>query len=299
MDRTKGIGGSDVAAVMGLSPWKTPGQLWLEKTGRVPGPDLDDKDHIIFGTLLEQTIADEYARRTGRKVRKVNKRLEHPDYPFMVAHIDRDVVGLPRILECKTTNAWSFGSDEWGAAGTDECPTQYVLQAQHYLFVTGAVSGIVTPKVCDLAVLVGGNRFVLYEIQRDDELIEAMVAACSAFWAHVENDEPLPLEYDHRSAMEYVKAKHPGIDGEVQLGEEAAIMHARRQEISEATRALKKEDDALKAHLTDLVGGAEIGYLPGGIGGFRRKLVQRAERVVPASEWIEMRFSKKLTPEVS
>ena len=102
--RALGIGSSDAAASVGLSPYKSQLSLWLEKTKRKAAVDLSDKESVIWGTVLEPVLAKVYAARTGRRVRRVNAVLQHPDYPFMLANLDREVVGKADcgILEIKT-----------------------------------------------------------------------------------------------------------------------------------------------------------------------------------------------------
>ena len=97
LDRRKGIGGSDVAAIMGLNKWKSAYQIWLEKTGQV-GLSESDSEPAYWGTVLEEVVAKEFAVRTGKKVRRRNQVFEHPEYPFLRANIDRDVVGEKAIL---------------------------------------------------------------------------------------------------------------------------------------------------------------------------------------------------------
>jgi putative phage-type endonuclease len=115
--RKQGIGGSDAAAAVGLSPYKSQLELWLEKTGRdadLPKPDAQDtREPVYWGTLLEPIVAAAYTQQTGRKVRKVNAVLQHPQYSFMLANLDREIVGAPevQILEC--TTAGEFGSRLW------------------------------------------------------------------------------------------------------------------------------------------------------------------------------------------
>ncbi len=89
--RRGGIGSSDAAAAVGLSPYKSPLELWLEKTGRKEGPDLSGSEAVFWGTTLEAIVANVYANRTGNKVRRVNAVLQHPDHPFMLANLDRAV----------------------------------------------------------------------------------------------------------------------------------------------------------------------------------------------------------------
>ncbi|MGN1152884.1 MAG: lambda-exonuclease family protein, partial [Candidatus Gastranaerophilaceae bacterium] len=101
-ERRNYIGGSDIAAVMGMSRWKTQLQLWLEKTGEVEPVDLSQVEAVQLGSELEEFVAQKFAKETGKQVRKQSKMYVHKDYPYMVAHIDRLITGTDEILECKT-----------------------------------------------------------------------------------------------------------------------------------------------------------------------------------------------------
>ncbi|SAL19796.1 endonuclease [Caballeronia telluris] len=115
--RKNGIGGSDAAAAVGLSPYMSPLELWLIKTGRDanlrrPNPD-DTTEPVYWGTLLEPIVAASYTKQTGNKVRRVNAVLQHPTIAFMLANVDREIVGNRdvQLLECKT--AGKFGVHLW------------------------------------------------------------------------------------------------------------------------------------------------------------------------------------------
>jgi len=175
--RRTGLGGSDAAAALGLSPYKTPFQLWQEKLGIAE--DTVQSERAEWGIRIEPIVADWYEDYTGRKVQRVNRILRHPNYDFMLANIDRRVVGEKRGLEIKCVDKDAARSDEWGEEGTDEIPLSYLLQVHHYLAVTGW-------ERFDLAALVGGNRPVIYTIERDDEMIDSLVQAEATFWTHVQ-----------------------------------------------------------------------------------------------------------------
>lgn len=166
--RKTGIGGSDAAAAVGLSPYKSQLELWMEKTNRdadLPRPDpKDTTEPVYWGTMLEPIVAASYTQQTGRKVRKVNAVLQHPQFPFMLANLDREVVGTSsvQILECKT--AGEFGAKLW----KDGVPEYVQLQVQHQLSVTGK-------QAADVAVLICGQRLEVHRIQRDDELIARLI----------------------------------------------------------------------------------------------------------------------------
>lgn len=183
--RKTGIGGSDAAAAVGLNPYKSQLELWLEKTGRdaeLPKPDPNDTtEPIYWGTLLEPIVAAAYTQQTGRRVRKVNAVLRHPTIPFMLANLDREVVGVPnvQVLECKT--AGEFGARHW----QDGVPEYVQLQVQHQLAVTGK-------RAADVAVLLCGQQLAVYRIERDDELIARLILLEAEFWRYVETDSPPP-----------------------------------------------------------------------------------------------------------
>lgn len=181
--RRKGIGGSDAAAVVGLDRYRTPLSVYLEKRGEIVPDDLSDNDAVRFGNLLEDVIADEYARRTGRTVHRVNRILQSDQHPYMLANLDRRVVGERRGLEIKTANVFAAKAEDWGEPGTDVVPTRYLLQVQHYMAVTGY-------DVFDLAVLIGGQDFRIHTIARDEALIANLISIESDFWARVQDGRP-------------------------------------------------------------------------------------------------------------
>ena len=185
--RKTGIGGSDIGAILGLSPFKTPLDVYLDKVGQAEPQPMNDA--MYFGTIMEGIVADEYARRNGRKVQRVNSILRHRDLDWMLANIDRAVVadgsraridangqlqGAIGVLECKTASAYKAG--EWGRDGDDDAvPAAYAAQAFWYMAVTGQ-------EWCDVAVLIGGNRYLDKRIERDDDTIKGMIERAEAFW---------------------------------------------------------------------------------------------------------------------
>ena len=109
--RRKGIGGSDAAKVLGLSKWGGPLTVFLDKTGRLPMEDDEPSEAAYWGTTLEDVVAREFSKRTGLRVQRRNAMFHHPDHPWMIANVDRVIVGSNRGLECKTVSA--FKADEW------------------------------------------------------------------------------------------------------------------------------------------------------------------------------------------
>jgi putative phage-type endonuclease len=172
-ERRSGIGGSDAAAAIGLSPYRSPYELWLEKTGELEPLDLADKEAVFWGTELEPFVCDAFARREGKTVRRVNAMLRHKDHAFMVCHLDRRVVGEKAIVEAKTAGA--HRAADFGEPGTDEIPEEYLIQCQHNMAVAGA-------ELAYVPVLLGGQKLETYVVKRDEILIGRLVTIEAHFW---------------------------------------------------------------------------------------------------------------------
>lgn len=189
--RKGGIGSSDAAAAVGLNPYKSPLELWMEKTGRASanGEHAGFDDPRYWGTLLEPYVAIAYQQKTDRRVRKVNAVLQHPAFPFMLANIDREVIGSPevQILECKT--AGEFGSRLW----REGVPEYVQIQVQHQLAVTGKAAA-------DVAVLLCGQELEIFRIPRDEDVIARLIVLEARFWEHVESGTPPPADGSESSA---------------------------------------------------------------------------------------------------
>jgi putative phage-type endonuclease len=175
-ERRTGIGGSDVAAILGLSPWRTPVQVWLDKTGQAE--DQPESAAMHWGNVLEEPIAQEYAASTGRGVIRWPKTIRHPSLPFL-ANVDRLVVGWKPIieiedaergLECKTAGG-PFAAEPWA----DGVPMYYVSQCQWYMGITHL------PR-WDVAALIGGSDFRIYEMAADPDLQGELHTRCLDWW---------------------------------------------------------------------------------------------------------------------
>lgn len=201
--RKQGIGSSDAAAAVGLNPYQSMLELWLIKTGRdadLPKADPNDEESPMYwGTLLEPIVAEHYTKRTGHRVRRINAVLQHPDpeKAWMLANIDREVVGCPdvQILECKT--AGEFGSRLW----KDGVPEYVQCQVQHQLAVTGK-------QAADVCVLICGQEIRIHRIERDEELISNLIELERCFWQYVETDTPPPAD-GSESAAKALQALYP------------------------------------------------------------------------------------------
>lgn len=213
--RKNGIGGSDAAAAVGLSPYMSPLELFLIKTGRdadLPKPDSNDTtEPVYWGTLLEPIVAASYTKQTGNRVRRVNAVLQHPTIPFMLANIDREVVGNRgvQLLECKS--AGEFGARLW----RDGVPEYVQLQVQHQLAVTGR-------QAADVAVLLCGQKLEVHRVVRDDGLIARLIELEAAFWRYVEADMPPPAD-GSESADRALRCLYPGAGGTVDFTDDRSL----------------------------------------------------------------------------
>lgn len=224
-ERRKGIGGSDAAAIVGLSRYATPYTVYMDKLGLLP--ELEDSEAMRQGRDLEDYVAQRFMEQTGKRVQRCNYMIRNPLYPFALADIDRRVVGENAVLECKTTSTL----DVKQFRGV-EFPEKYYAQCVHYMGVTGA-------ERCYLAVLVLGREFHVFTLERDELEIAALMGAEGDFWELVETKTPPDItgaEADTK-AVGTVWAESAG--GEVELFGMAELF--RQLETAEETLAIAKK----------------------------------------------------------
>lgn len=230
-DRRRFIGGSDVAAVLGISPWTTPLQLWERKTrpaleGEAP------KRVFTRGHRWESVVAEMLVERleaNGHKVEIVNnnQRYVDPAHPYLAAEIDFELRldGEQEITNVELKTVHPFKAKEWGTEDTDESPVWYTAQAMHGLGVTGR-------KRCLVAPLFGADEIRTYPILRDDETIEAMRARCAAFWQLVETGvRPDPTTLADLDRLYRGDAAEPSLIADEELTRTALRLRAIHAEI--------------------------------------------------------------------
>lgn len=184
--RRQGIGGSDAAAILGMSPYKSAYSVWADKMGYLP--EQPDNEAMRQGRDLEQYVAErfsEYMQDNGtpKRVVRLNSILRHPEHQWMQANIDRRIVGERAGLECKTSKDLTLRRYSNG-----EFPEEYYCQCMHYLAVTGWEKWY-------LAVLIYGTELKVFEIARDEDDIAALIAAESDFWhRYVEGGAQPPVD---------------------------------------------------------------------------------------------------------
>ncbi len=176
-DRKLFLGSSDMAAILGLSPWATPLDVYLAKRGEAPQVQADPQKEKLFrrGKRLEPIICEMLTEERGLKIVARNERYHDAEHPFLSSEIDAeaDVEGEIINVECKTVHpftAWKYGEE-----GTDEVPIEYACQAMFSLMVTGR-------KRCIFGVLFGADNLVTYDLARDEDTIREMRGRAVSFW---------------------------------------------------------------------------------------------------------------------
>lgn len=246
--RNIGIGGSDASTIAGINRWKSPYQLWLEKTRQVEPEDISDNEYVYWGTVLEQLVADRFCELTGKKVRKCGM-MQSLTHEFMLANVDRLVVGENAGLECKTANG--FKAKEWEG---DNVPDSYYLQCQHYMAVTGCEKWYI-------ACLIGGNHFVWKEIPRNEEDITALIKAEKAFWEENVQGGIMPDVDGSKSCSQALAERFPGgVTDSITLPKEADELLAEIDELNEAADRIKDKIESKKNSVKLMLGDHEIAY---------------------------------------
>lgn len=174
-ERRTGIGGSDAAASVGLSKYKTRLELYLDKRGEL---ETAENEPMRWGHLLEPVVRQEYCNRTGRTVVIPPGIVRHPTVEFALMTPD-GIADESRVLQVKTSRT----SEGWGEPGSAEIPQEYLLQTQHEMFVTGL-------PVADVAVLIGGSDFRIYVIDADAEFQSLLIEQEREFWELVKSQTP-------------------------------------------------------------------------------------------------------------
>lgn len=241
--RKKGIGGSDVSAILGINKWTSAIELWLDKTNQTNN-QVEVNEAMQWGTILEPIIREHFAAVTGKTVMEVKAMLQHPEHPFMLADVDgvtTDDSGNPAILEIKTAS--EFKRDEW----SDGVPTYYQTQVQHYLCVTGVSKAYV-------AVLIGGNSFRIYEVDADAEIQQMLIAVEKNFWDKVQNMIRPDMDGSDAAKDLLDRIYVGGIEEEINLPDEAlewvdAYIEAAANE--DNAKALKQE---ASNHIKEIMG---------------------------------------------
>lgn len=253
--RRNGIGGSDASAILGVNPYSSPLKVYMDKIGKVV--EEEENEAMRQGTDLEPYVADRFVefmekQGTPKKVRKCNRILQHPDYPWMLANIDREVLKENAGLECKTTSPYSkFRFDE------GEINPHYYWQCVHYMAVTGAERWYVS-------IVVLGKGHHVFCIERDEDAIATLIESEREFWEeHVVPKVP-PLPTGSEADGEALNALYPVAeveDAAMDLGGLDDLLNLRGMKV-EQRDSLQKEIEEIDQQIK-----AEMGTFERGVSG--------------------------------
>lgn len=253
--RRLGIGSSDAPAIAGVDKFRSPLTVYYDKLGELA--EQDETEPMHWGNVLEQVIADEFARRNGYDVRKASAMYRSAEHPFMLANPDRELFdpeGTPAAggLECKFSNM----AGEWAG---DDPPTRVLIQVQHQIAVMGW-------EWAAVAAITSGARLTYRQwiVERDDELIGLLIDLEDAFWESVQERRP-PKADGHRSTGDTLAHVYrlAAVGSTVELDERAAALVT---ELDLADRALadaKADVEAIRNELKALLGTHEVGLVDG------------------------------------
>ena len=235
--RKRGLGGTDAAAALGVSKWKTELSVYLDK--RDEAPPVEQNAPMYWGTQLQTLVRDEYKRRTGATIYNTPM-IWSKRHPFMLANTDGRRLDDRRIVEIKTARS----AEGWGDEGTVDIPVDYLCQVHHYMIVAEV-------DLADVAVLIGGSEYRQYTIPYDAELGDMIVEAERELWDRIQRgDPPAPRTTADLAALYRISKSQP-IEAPDAIYAAWMQLRAVKQEIADAERRAEKLELAIKAHMRD------------------------------------------------
>jgi len=277
--RGKGIGGSDAAAILGLSPWAAPLSLWLRKVGAIPD-DLEPSDVMVWGSKVERVLIEDIAEQAGVEVLGTSWTLirdaTEPDL-----FCSPDGMGWPSAPDDVTTapdflvevkNVHGMKAEEWEAGA----PPYVNAQVQHALHVSGLPRALVGASL-------GGRRPVWCWVDRDPNWWPTNGPTILEFLRRIREEDP-PPPTGHPADREALFERYPAEDGSiVALPSEAVDWTRELEELAETRKAIETREDELKNMIRAAIGTAEEGIVPGGLGRWKWCVEPRAAHMVKAS----------------
>jgi putative phage-type endonuclease len=243
LDRSGFIGGSDIGAIMGLSKYQTPLQVYLEKIGQAPPLDPEKEKFFRRRKRLEPIVLDSFEEERGFKIVARNQRYVDPTHPFFGCEIDAEYEDGERInIEAKTSNPF-VAKKQWGAEGSDDIGLSYAAQAMWGLGITGR-------QRCTFAVLIGDEDLQTFEIVRDEITIAAMRQRALRFWHEnvIAQVPPEPINMDD------IKRLLTKVNGRpVELDGNAAAWVEELRACRESGRKIEQLEEAALFKIADYV----------------------------------------------
>lgn len=246
--RRTGLGGSDIAEITGASSFRTPFEVWLDKTSDTE-PVEEQRDIFWFGNEVEPLLAARFTEDTGIATRNVGT-YQSKEHPFLLANPDRFTAD-GGVLEIKTTGGYTDKAKEWRAG---EIPDNAYVQVQVYLAVTGRSHGW-------FIALVDRTPHIVGPVDRDENLIAEIRSTAALFWAHVLSNEPPPVDLatvtPSELAVRHPRVLDPESCTEAPLPELVEDDLAKLAEIKDTEATLKDERTAIETRLKATVGDRE------------------------------------------
>lgn len=264
------VGGSDVAAIMGLNPYRNARDVWMDKTGR--GGDNDSNLAMRAGTFMEPFILAEYERATGRKGVKPTAMYQSNDHSWLAANLDWLSEDYTLVADAKRSEAPQL----WGESGTDEVPVGYFMQMQAYMLITGI-------EAAELAALLPRNDLRIYPIQPDTQIQNRIVEATGEFWdKYVKTDTPPPIDEAMEGTLASVKRLYNRVEPEkVTLPDPLSITVERFMQVKNEIKALSMQKDSLESIILDQIGNAESAEIPGRYAMTRKQVIKKPYLCTP------------------
>lgn len=245
-----GIGGSEAAAIAGLNPYSSAFTVYWDKVGK--GEPMKVSEGMRQGTDLEEYVAKRFCEATGKKVRKCEYMLQSAEHPFMIADVDRFVVGENAILECKTSlNRSGYSYDD-----ANNIPAYQLVQCLHYMSVVGAEKAY-------LATLVFGKDFNIVEINASDykDDIASLIQIEKRFWEENVLKEIPPQPDGSDRSTEIISEQFPFANEElppVDLMGYSSQLH-RLSELKKQIMELTDEKMSIENTIKTALGEAPVG----------------------------------------
>jgi putative phage-type endonuclease len=276
--RDGGIGASEIAAVLGESPFCSALELYATKTGRYRR-DFSDVEPVYWGNKLESPILEAYSERTGRHTRKAGKLLRSTEHPWALCTLDGETwqTAANDAWPLEIKNVGTFKAGEW----VDGPPAHYFLQVQQQMLVTGS-------EQATIAALIGGQRMVWADVQRDETTIRRIVVQGRNFWERIQARD-VPAPDGSEGAKRALAALYPVGSGTVIMSGAALDVADRLEALKAERKRIADEIEIIENTVRAALGDAETGALTDGRS-FSWKLQSRKECVMPASTFRVLRL---------
>jgi len=280
--RRRGVGASEAAVVLGISPFATPLKLYLRKIGV---DDFESSPLMQWGTYLQPAIAEAYKDRTEKDLIDFEDTIIWSEkYPWLFASLDYGRAidlsssnDFDRVVEVKRVLYWA--KDNWGDDGTDEIPTYYYSQVQQQLECSGK-------QIADVAALIGDCDFRIFTIERDDDYIEELAEAARLFMEQVANEDPPMPDFDHPTTLDLLNGQiEPNEASAIFLDDDALELAVEYSKLSKLKSTTESRLRAIKSRLIFALGDASFASLPRDSGSIKRTIVEKRGFYVEPSSY--------------